>query len=447
MFKNTKSYKKNLVYLLFLAGLFFIILTWKSNLYYTDSNTLASFYRDISTISGLLTVYIIMWQLILISRNPWLERLFGFDRLSVAHHWGGIFSLFLILSHGIFIILNIANLENSTFAIQFTEFGLVSFGLEMLSVFLFIIVAVMSMTIVMKRLKYETWYYVHLLTYLAIILGAGHQMRVGHDFYNNPYFSSFWILIYVLGLGNLVLFRFIRPFYYFLKHRFVVDRIEKDTENSFSIYIKGRKISDFPIISGQFMILRFLQRGYWQEAHPFSLSNDPKDNYLRITYKVAGDFTSKMSEIKKGTKVVIDGPNGAFIIHRYNNKKVLMIAAGSGISPIFSLIKSFLSFNREVCFIYINKKESSTMLKKEIDSLAKEHSNLMKVSYIMTDDHLWSGEKGRLDIDKIKKICPDFLEREIFVCGPRNMIDNSVKILSENNVKRENIHFEKFSFY
>jgi len=239
---NSLLVKKIAIYLFFILNLAVIFYFWglgSGTLLFSGStaDALISFSR----LTGLLAAFFVLLQVVLIVRVPWLESVFGLDKLSVIHHWNGLFSLIFILAHPVLIIFA------SSIFLQQTFFGALKFitssSDELLSalvaVIVFVAMVALSLIIIKKRLKYEVWYFTHLFTYLAIILAFGHQLELGGDFVNQ-HFAAYWHVLYILTIGHLILFRLARPWRNFFRFRFKVLRLEQETEEAVSIYITGK---------------------------------------------------------------------------------------------------------------------------------------------------------------------------------------------------------------
>lgn len=438
--------KKLLIYLLFVLNLGVVFYFWgsQSGALLFDGNTY-DLLLSLGRICALLAVFFILLQLILIGRVAWVERLFGLDHLSRVHHWNGHLSFVFLIAHPI-LITYAYTAGKQTF---FSQFGSMIFGSDDLlqaaiAVVLIIVIIGTSITIARRKLKYESWYYVHLGTYLAIILAYGHQLELGGDFSNNL-FVYYWYALYTFAFGNLILFRFGRPLYNFYKHRFYVDRIERETHDTVSIYMSGKNLSRFHVRGGQFMIFRFLAKGFWWQAHPFSYSTDPGTDSLRITVKRVGDFTAQLPHLKPGTQVLIEGPNGIFTTQNCKRNTYLFIAGGVGITPIRSIIGGLVDSGKadDIVLLYGNKSSRDIIFKEELEKL--EHDGPLRITHIMSSDPDWKHETGKIDLEKIQKLVPDFREREIFVCGPPIMMRSIVKACKNAHIPRKQIHFEKFS--
>ena len=437
--------KKIALYLLFIANIFVILWFW----WPTNGSLLRG--GDVhlallaeGRLSGLLAVYFVLCQLTLIGRVKWVESVFGLDRLSRVHHWNGFFVLLFILAHPVMLIAGSAGLARVGLVHQFLEFfrEYDDVANAVIALLLFLLVIATSLLIVRRRWRYETWYFTHLLTYAAILLAFGHQLEVGSDFQNNPTFVLYWYLLYIVAGGNFVWFRFLRPLLFFWRHRFYIDRVERETDEVASVYIGGRNIDQFPGQAGQFMILRFLAKSFWWQAHPFSFSQKPDGRFLRVTIKNVGDFTSNIPALKPGTLVFIDGPHGVFTEKPETKNKILLIGGGIGITPLRALAEEMIANGKDVSLLYGNRSGKNIALKNELDELAKSR---LRVNYVVSDDPSWTGIKGHVNATVIKNLVPDFSEREVYLCGPAPMMKSVRSELSKLGVQASLVHYEKFS--
>jgi predicted ferric reductase len=388
-------------------------------------------------ISGLLAVYFVLLQVVFVGRNPWIEQTFGLDRLTRIHHWNAFLTIFFILLHPTFITIGYAWINETGISAQFRDL-LLNYD-DVLNAFIAVLVftgiVFLSLYIVRQRLKYEIWYYIHLATYLAIILAWGHQLKLGNSFTHNKLFAYYWYLLYGGVLGSLIIFRFLRPIFNFWFYRFYVSNVIKETNSTTSIYISGRNIGKFRIAPGQFMILRFLSKELFWQAHPFSLSYVPKNNELRVSIKNVGDFTSEIPSVKLGTSVIVDGPYGIFTKKSATRNKFLFIAGGIGITPIRAMIEDLKG--QDGVLIYGNRSEKDVVFKNELDNLAREHGFAVH--------HVISDEKRRVTIDLIQKLAPNLKEREIYICGPKPMMKQLIGDFRNLGLEKKQIHYEEFS--
>lgn len=398
-------------------------------------------------LAGLLAAFGIILQLILVGRIKWVEQVFGLDRMIRLHHTVGFSILIFLFAHPIFLTAGHALQAGTSQKEQFIDFcrnwpgvlsATIAFGI-MIVAFWFCIL------IVKKRMRYESWYVTHMTFYIAIALAFSHQLAVGSDFTDNPAFALYWKILYVFTFANLILYRFLRPVWFLIKHRFIVSRVVAESRDTTSVYIEGRKMDQFRIQAGQFMIVRFWAPGFRLEAHPFSMSMRPDGRQIRLTIKALGDFTKRIPEIKPGVPVYIDGPHGVFTVKSVSLPKILMIAAGIGITPVRSLSEALISLGHDVIILYGNRNSSSIIFKAELEDLERKSCGKMHITHILSDEPEWKGEKGRIDNEKIKRLVPDVKERDVFLCGPPPMMKALRSDLVKSGIKKKQIHFERFA--
>ena len=437
---------KKFIQLVFLTNLAIIFYFWLDNSgYLLVSGVTADFFIALGRITGLLAVFFVLLQLVLIGRVQWLETVFGLDKLAVLHHWNGFLSLLFILTHPIFITWGYAIKSHQSFASQFFD---LAFHWEKIlpalgAVILFVLVVILSLVIVKQKLKYEVWHFIHLFTYLAILLAFGHQLELGGDF-NNQLFAGYWYFLYLLAIGHVVLFRLLAPWYNFFRFHFKVLKIEQETEDAVSIYIGGKNFSNFKYQPGQFMIFRFLNKKAWWQAHPFSISSSPNGGYLRVTIKNLGDFTGSVKEkIKSGDFVLLEGPYGIFTASRNSREKILLVAGGVGITPLRPLAEDLLKQHKDVVLVYAAKNLKNLIFKKELEGLSRDKG--LKTHLVLSQDFAPPHQQGRLDKEMIMRLVPDIKDREIYLCGPQGLTRALLKELKQLSLASSLLHYEKFS--
>jgi len=402
----------------------------------------------VGRLTGLLAVFFVLMQFVLIGREVWIEKLFGLDRLAKVHRLNGYLSMGLIVVHLVFLTISYAVSAKVPVWQQSMNFfqNYPDVGQAMFSFVLFIVVVVSSITIARKHYKYETWYFVHLITYLAVLLAWGHQLKNGGDFlFSNKWFINYWYLMYGFVLVNFAWYRFVRPLRNFAKYSFVVDQVVEETADSWSVYIKASKggLDRFGIAPGQFMSVRFLQKGFWYQSHPFSLSMVPKDNCLRVTIKKLGDYTAKIAQLTKGTKVMVEGPFGLFKAQKGDKNKYLFVAGGVGITPIRALIEQ-VAVKNDVILLYCNRTLKEAILRKELGELSEQFH--FTIYDILSAEPDFQGEKGYLDQDKVARLVKDVKDRQVYMCGPGPMMEIMKKTLVDDfALNKSQIHFDIFS--
>jgi len=398
-------------------------------------------------LSGLLLAFFSLLQILLICRANWIEASFGLDRLACTHGIIGFCILILLVLHPMLLTLG-QSIENDVlFKEQFIDYckNYEDVILALTAVIIICIAVIVSFFVRLKRIKYEIWYYIHLFLYLAIALSFGHQLELGSDLNASELFKYYWYILYAFVFINLICYRFLIPILKFYKHRFFVSDITLETTDVCSLGISGLNMLHFNFEPGQFIFVRFLAKGFFHEKHPFSISGRVQNNKIRISAKALGDFTRKIPDITIGTRVAIDGPYGVFSLKTSSASKMLLIAGGIGITPIRAIVEKLADLKTDTVLLYFNRTAKNIVFDLELKGMEESSSGKLKVINILSNEPSWNGEKGKLGKDMLDRLVPDFLQREVFICGPPAMMKYSIRVLKNCGVKAK-IHFERFSF-
>lgn len=440
--------KKALVWAAWLLGYGIIVTFWLQGAWQqvavADGGMLL---YALARLFGLLAAYTALMQFMVMSRAGWLEPLFGIDRLAIFHRGNGIAVIMLIIGHAVLMVGSQSLLANQSLpnAIM-TVLGLPGVIFAVLAAVLFGTAVGVSLYIIRKHLKFETWYAVHMVVYAGIILAALHQFMVGSDIRTNQMLWYFWIALYIFVAANIVVWRFGRPLWRSAYFSFRVEKTVLQTPTATSVYIGGRHMERFKAKGGQFVLVRFLdKKRIWQE-HPFSLSWLPKDR-IRLTIRQLGDFTRAIGQLQPGTPVVVSGPHGAFTHDQQVKNKVLYIAGGIGITPIRSLIeeRALAGKKGDAVLLYGNRTQQDTALLDELYQLAEQID--MPLHNVLSEQPSYEGEKGFIDKEKIMRLVPDIARRDVFLCGPPPMMTSVKQALKELGVPDRQVHYERFSLH
>lgn len=443
LFDGRITLAQQLLILLWGTLLVSVIVLWAPMGTQLISSSPSGLLLGIGQLLGLLATFFALTQFMLMGRAAWIERAFGLDRIAHFHRLNGYAAMTLILLHPVFITLShAAALETdpaSAFRTILSSYPNVVWAL--VAVILFVAVAASSVYIVRKHLKFETWYLVHLMVYLAITLASLHQFTSGSTLLSSDLVRYYWFGLYGFVALNLLIWRFGLPVYNFMKFGFRVSRVEPETPTVVSVYIKGRGLGHFKIKPGQFIMVRLLTRELSREEHPFTVSWIPHEGELRISVRVVGDYTKKLLLLKPGTPVVVSGPFGRLTSDVAVTGRRLFIAGGIGITPLRALAEEAVNENIDAVLLYANRNSRDVPLKEEIDGLG------IKTTYVYSDEAVKGAERGLIDGEMIKRLVPDFKERDIYICGPPPMMATLVQVLTERGVPPEQIHYESFSLH
>lgn len=400
--------------------------------------------NSIGRITGLIGAYLALLQVLMLARLPWLDRLVGFDRMTIWHRRNGKACIVLIVVHTITItagytLTDQVGLGNEISSLLGTYPGMIT---ATVGTGLLIAVVLTSLMIVRRRLPYEAWYAVHIFAYAGIALGYLHQIPTGNELTADPAAQRYWHLLYIVPLALVVVFRALAPLLRALWHRLRVEEVVREAPGVVSIYIGGRHLDRLGARAGQFFIWRFLASGVWWESHPFSLSAAPHGQRLRITVKASGNYSARLAAIPAGTRVIADGPFGHFTASARRHERLALIAGGIGITPIRALLDD-LSADDDVTVVYRALADDDIVFRAELDQLAAERG--VSLHYVV-GDHRDTASAHLLTAAHLTELVPDLRDRDIFLCGPPGLVAAIRGTLREARVPRRHIHLEEFAF-
>lgn len=388
-------------------------------------------------LTGLYAALIMAFQLVLVARLPWLDRRIGMDRLTSWHRWTGFGILWTLLAHVVFISFGYAQGTDTGPIGEIVDLAETTEGVlrAVVAFLLILVVGAVSARYARRRLAYETWHFIHLYTYVAVVLAFTHQVAVGTTFTSSSVATAYWYGVWGVALGSVVLGRAVLPLWRNWRHQFRVTAVVPESDNVVSIYISGKDLDQLPARAGQFFLWRFLTADRWWQANPFSLSAAPDGRTLRLTAKAAGEGSAALRHVKVGTRVFAEGPYGAFTaLHRTRPESVL-IAGGVGVTPIRALLEEVQG---HAVVIYRVGSDRDAVLYDELRDLAlAKGAELHLVTGPPVPDKLAAGELARL--------VPDIADRDVFLCGPPPMMTAVLGSLRELDVPKPQIHFERFS--
>lgn len=239
-------------------------------------------------------------------------------------------------------------------------------------------------------------------------------------------------------------------------YKLSVKEIQQETENAVSILfeIPENLQQEFSFIPGQYITIK-KELNDEEIRRAYSICSSKKSNTIRIGVKAVDKGTFSIyatTDLKKGDVLEVSPPEGRFLLNPDNDhQNYLAFVAGSGITPVLSMIKSVLEAdtNSKFVLVYGNKSPIESMFKSEIDQLKASYPERLFVYYIFSVIYNENTLFGRIDASTVNYIIKnkhkgtDF--DEFFLCGPENMIDTVKKDLLDKGIASENIHFELFS--
>ncbi len=393
-------------------------------------------------VTGLLAGYVIAILLLLMARVPAIERGVGADRLARWHSMGGRYAVSLSLAHALLVIWGYSVIAHESVAPQtwqlLTRYPDVLMATVALG--LLVMIGVVSARAARKRLRYETWYFLHFYTYLAIGLSFAHVL-VGPDFAADPPARFGWSALYGSVGALLLWYRFVVPVRAALRHRLVVDAVIPEGPGVHSIHVRGRHLLELGAEPGQFFRWRFLTRDGWWQSHPYSLSAPATDSLMRFTVKGLGDHSGELQHVRKGTKIFAEGPYGALTAARRAKPKVLLLAGGIGVTPLRSLFERMPAAAGDLTLLYRANSELDVIFRTELQAISARRG--ARVIYLIGPH---AGENDPLPGRRLAGILPDICDHDVYVCGPPRMMDAAQAALRRVGVPNRQVHTESFEF-
>ena len=391
----------------------------------------------IGRFAGLYGALLMAFQLLLVARLPWIDRRIGMDRLTNWHRWTGFGLLWTLVGHVVFIAFGYAQSSSMDPVSQVVDLAETVEGVfrAVVALALILVVGGVSARWARRRLAYETWHFIHLYTYVAVVLAFTHQLAAGTTFTASSAATAYWWGVWGVALGSVFLGRLALPLWRNWRHQLRVEAVVPESDNVVSVYITGRDLDRLPARAGQFFLWRFLTRDRWWQSNPFSLSAAPDGTRLRLTAKAAGAGSAGLRHIAPGTRVFAEGPYGAFTAMHRTRPEALLIAGGVGVTPIRALLEEL---HGHAVVVYRVAGERDAVLYDELRELAVAKG---------AELHLVTGPPvpDRLAPRELAALVPDIAQRDVFLCGPPPMMDAVLGTLRELDVPRTQIHFERFS--
>ena len=390
---------------------------------------------------GMVAGCLLLLQIILGARLKCLDRIFGLSNLFRFHRITGFIIACLIIIHPILIFIP----ESRFFIPLELRYWPEFVGLFLLLLIIFTVIS--SHWRAWLRLSFHRWWPMHRWVAVLIVIAFWvHVLSVSETFGQKlPQMLAFC----AMGLWGLVFFWIrTRP----LRNRrrsFTVSAIEPAGEDAVCLeFVPDAKHTPV-FIPGQFGFITFFSRHISKEEHPFSITSAPtKTSRLEIIVRTTGDWTRQLKNLQPGDRVLMCGPFGLFSCLQLPEKnEIVMVAGGIGITPMLSMLRYIADHDdqRKITLIWSNQTRKHIILPDEFQKLEAQIKGL-RLFHVLTRDPESSGEKGRLDRLKLKRLLSDCSRSSaLFVCGPNQMMKEVHHGLVSLGFARRMIFMERFS--
>jgi predicted ferric reductase len=391
----------------------------------------------LGNLTGLAGTYLALIMVLLVSRIPAVERVLGQDKLLAFHRRLAPWPISLIVAHALLVTFAYAEVartgvlhELGTFISSYPNMLTATIALLVM-----VAIAITSIYSVRRRMRRERWWAIHLFMYLALALAFAHEIALGPSFVGHPLTRLVWSVVWASSAGVVIVYRFGLPVYRSLRHRLEIVEIHPEGPDTVSVICRGKNLDRLAVSGGQFFEWRFLARGMWWQAHPFSLSARPRPPFLRLTVKAIGDYSSAVAALQPGTRVAIEGPYGTFTAHARCRTKVALIAGGVGVTAVRSLLED-LPRDCDPVVILRASSEEEMILASEVTELARHRKGRV---------HELVGSRAEVRIDRLAELVPDLADRDVYISGPEGFVTRMVATVLRLGVPKDSVHFEVYS--
>jgi predicted ferric reductase len=389
--------------------------------------------------TGMIGTYLALIMVLLVSRIPFVERVLGQDGLLRWHRRLAPWPISLLIAHALLITVGYAQAartgpmhEVGTLLRYYPDILTATVGLALMC-----LAGVISIRAIRQRVRREVWWTVHLYLYLALAIAFAHVIVLGQSFVGHPLTQVVWSLAWAATAGVVLAYRVGLPLLRTLRHGLTVSEVRSEGPGVVSVICQGRDLERLTVSGGQFFYWRFLTRDLWWQAHPYSMSALPQPPYMRLTVKAVGDHSAALAQIRPGTRVAVEGPYGIFTRHSQRSPRVLLVAAGIGVTAVRSLLEDLPRSAKPVVVLRATSAED-LVLAAEVSDLVERRAGTL---------HALTGNRQQVAIDErsLPRLVPDLNQRDTYICGPEGFVTEVVALVRSLGVPEESIHHEMFA--
>jgi len=403
------------------------------------------FWRELSVALGFAGLAMMALQFVLTARFKWLKAPYGADIVYHFHRQISFVAMVLILAHPL--LLFVFSPDTLALLNLFSAPWRARAGVTAVVLLLVLIGA--SVWRKPLKIEYTNWRIWHgILTTLVIVLAITHVVMARH-YLNTPWKQALWVTYGIFWIGLLIYVRILKPIL-LLWRPYEVESVIPERGNAWSLTVRPVGHAGLKFMPGQFAWITVLSSPFAEAEHPFSFSSSANQpGQLTFTIKELGDFTRQIKNLHPGQKVYVDGPFGHFSIDRHTHaEQFVFIAGGVGITPAMSMLRSMADRGdkRPVTLLYANKDWDSIIFREELAALMNT-LDLNLVHVLNKPPAGWKGETGFVTQAVLEGHLPKASKRnsvEIFICGPKPMINAVENALFQLGVPFGDFHSERF---
>ncbi|CAM1361676.1 2Fe-2S iron-sulfur cluster-binding protein [Tenacibaculum xiamenense] len=237
-------------------------------------------------------------------------------------------------------------------------------------------------------------------------------------------------------------------------YKLLIKEVIKETADAVSILfdIPKELKKSFLFKAGQYVTLKQDINGE-DVRRAYSICSSPSSGELKVAVKAVenGKFsTFATTELKNGDQLEVSEPEGKFVLEPATGKNYIGFAAGSGITPVLSMVKATLEdSSANFTLVYGNKSKADTIFYEELDDLSNKYSERLNVHYVFSREQDDNALFGRIDKGHVNYFVKNIYKAtnfdEAFLCGPEEMINIASETLLENGLSKDAVNFELFT--
>lgn len=233
-----------------------------------------------------------------------------------------------------------------------------------------------------------------------------------------------------------------------------VKLLKKETVANGTVAFYWEKPEGFEFIAGQYCDITLInppETDSEGNIRTFSLVNAPYEENLITTTRMRDTaFKRTLKNMPEGTEVKLDAPHGDFKLHKTETTPAVFLIGGIGITPVRSIIAGATHDHlpHKITLFYSNKTPADAPFTSELESFAENNPNFTFVPvYTGFSETEWSGERGHINADMIRKYVIDIAAPIYYLAGPAGMVKAMRQVLVETGANEDNIRSEEFSGY
>ena len=432
--------------------LLFVTALWVGNGGVQEMTSLTGVLTSTGRLTGLVASALLLIQVFLMARVPWVEQAWGQDELARTHRLVGFTSFTLMLAHIVLITLGYAAGTSAGIVGTVVDVTLNYPGmlLAVAGTAALVMVVVTSVKRARRRLRYESWHLIHLYGYLGAGLALPHQLWTGTDFLPSTTATAFWWTLYAVCAGAVVVFRVALPLWRSLRAPLRVLDVRPEGPGVTTVTVGGRGVGRMPVRAGQFFQWRFVDGPGWTRANPYSISAAPDGRTLRFTAEHVGDGSARLATLRPGTRVLVEGPYGRLHEGVRSRRKVLLMGSGIGITPMRALLEELDQAPGDVTVVHRVRSRHEAVLADELSALAAARG----ARYILVEGHRVPGRSSWLpvqaghltDVQALLEIVPDVADHDVYLCGSDGWMTAARAAALEAGVPKSAVHLERFTY-